>query len=174
MTVWLERKEKIIRHDSYITWCLTGKPITSRLEKTLEIPTERIKMTKHPTRKKVSMESICTDYMAPYIEDALARYIVKFKNPDLSERQVERQAETYNVLFNSLAVYHSMKIWLGNMDHHRLSGDENDIIHARPSRQDKYKRVVAGRFDTVLIKDDSRQDLELRGKLLYHTVNNSY
>jgi hypothetical protein len=27
MTIWLERKEKILRHDKHVQWCLSGKPL---------------------------------------------------------------------------------------------------------------------------------------------------
>ena len=26
MTLWLERREKILRHDRYVNWCLAGRP----------------------------------------------------------------------------------------------------------------------------------------------------
>lgn len=172
MTIWLECKEKIIKHELFIKWRKTGKPIEDLIHKTLTYPTHHIQMTKHPTHKHVLFEEIIQEYHAPFIKDALARYIVHFHNPDLSWRQVERKAMDYILPLNGLAIYHCIKLWLGDMQSYRLSSDETDVIHAQPARQDRYGKPVAARFDIALITDEEGENIGIQGKNLSDEPSN--
>ncbi|KAH8080741.1 hypothetical protein BXZ70DRAFT_910952, partial [Cristinia sonorae] len=52
MTLWLERREKLVRHERYIAWCLAGRPSLQSLTHLMhEPPPDRMKMTKHPSKK---------------------------------------------------------------------------------------------------------------------------
>lgn len=165
MTIWLERKEKIIKHDSFIRWRLTGQPMQPLVQKALSLPSSRIHIAKNPTHKQVLFSTIKQEYHAPFIEDALARYIVQFRNQLLSTHEVEQEVINLVLPFNSVAVYHRIKIWLGDEQNHRLLSDESDVIHARPARLDKYKKLVPGRFDIALINDGKGQYIGIQGKL---------
>ena len=121
-------------------------------------------MTKHPTKRRVAIDNIIHDYNAPYLRDALARFAVRVKNPNLNETQIERQAVNITMPSSSLAVYHRAKIWLGDAQHSRLSSDEFDSIYVEPDRKDKHGRIVSGRFDTVLINDGNGQYIGMNGK----------
>ena len=94
MTKWLERREKIFRHDRYIAWRLAGCPRTlgSHVAHAAEPPPDRLKMTKHPSAR-VRLPKLASDYHAPFFEDALARFIAGFCSPALSSAQLERAAE---------------------------------------------------------------------------------
>ncbi|KAJ7738675.1 hypothetical protein DFH07DRAFT_870477 [Mycena maculata] len=61
MTLWLERKEKIFRHEKYIQWRLDGSPAP---------PT-------HPTHKAVRIDTLVADYGATLFRDALTRFIIE-------------------------------------------------------------------------------------------------
>ena len=148
MTAWLERKEKIHQHHSYIQWRLAGKPSLLSIN---TLPSSSISMTLQPTRKAVFFDAIKKEYQAPYIRDALARYVVQFNNPDYTAARVEREAASVNFHFRSLPVYHKAKLWLGSTSHHRLMADEWDVIHAHKACVDSRGRTVSGRFDTVLV-----------------------
>jgi hypothetical protein len=72
MTLWLERKEKIYRHENYHQWRLDGCPSPPLIEDIYPgIVFERqLKMTKHPTLKSVRMSRLVTDYGATLFRDA--------------------------------------------------------------------------------------------------------
>lgn len=162
MTLWLERKEKVLKHESYITWVLAGQPPITYQPLNPSI-TERIHMTKRPTRRAVHFNDIVQQYGATFIRDAIARYVVKFNNPDLSWNQVETRASYVNLLFQKLQIYHKVKLWLGNNMHHRLSSDEFDVVHAKSSHKNKYGQDIPGRFDTVLVNDGTGEFIGIKG-----------
>ncbi|KAJ6549721.1 hypothetical protein B0H19DRAFT_1211389 [Mycena capillaripes] len=75
MTLWLERKEKIYRHEKYIQWRLDGSPAPPPAE-TLPpgiVYERQLKMTKHPTHKAVRLTRLVTDYGAKFIHPYTAR-----------------------------------------------------------------------------------------------------
>ncbi|THH26505.1 hypothetical protein EUX98_g7681, partial [Antrodiella citrinella] len=160
MTRWLERREKIFRHERYITWRLAGSPpmLHSHLAQADAVsPTDRLKMTKNPSKKTVRMERLIADYGATFFEDALARYAVQYCHPVYSRAQIENAARHVVVPCRSFPVYHKAKFWLGDAHNHRLSSNEWDVVHATPSRQDTRGRPVDGQFDTVIINDGQGQ-----------------
>ena len=106
MTTWLERKEKIQRHDDYVQWRLAGSPSFISATTT---PSSPIHMTHYPTRKAVSLDEIEQAYQAPFIRDAIARYIIQFNNPDYSNARVEQLAANVDSPVTHLPVYHKVK-----------------------------------------------------------------
>ncbi|KAJ6608182.1 hypothetical protein B0H10DRAFT_1816332, partial [Mycena sp. CBHHK59/15] len=66
MTLWLERKEKILRHEQYIQWRLKGcpgPPVVKYLHPGI-VYERKLVMPKHPTHKSVKFRSIETHYGA--------------------------------------------------------------------------------------------------------------
>ena len=136
MTIWLERKEKIMRHSKFIEWGLSNQLIGSTVElqkhsRPAVTPTRIIKMTKHPTIHAVSFDTIERKY-APYFRAALARYITIINNPHLTPNAVETKAANLDFEFNKVSVYHKMKF--------RAKTDADseykvlDSIHAHPGK----------------------------------------
>ncbi|KAH8101598.1 hypothetical protein BXZ70DRAFT_891549 [Cristinia sonorae] len=153
MTLWLERHEKLVRHERYVSWCLAGRPpLQSLTHLAHKPPPDRVKMTKHPSKKAVPLETLQTEYGAPLFKNALAQYAVKCCHPNYSTRQVENAAVNVPFTFSSVPVYHKAKFWLGDLHNHRLSSDEWDVLHATPARRDKRGRHVDGQFDTAMVK----------------------
>ncbi|THH18011.1 hypothetical protein EUX98_g9024 [Antrodiella citrinella] len=160
MTRWLERREKIFRHERYIAWRLAGSPpmLGSHLAQAdAAHPPDHLKMTKHPSKKTVRMEALVADYGATFFEDAIARYAVQYCHPEYSRAQIERAAMDIVVPCRSFPVYHKAKFWLGDAHNHRLSSNEWDVVHATPSRHDTRGRPVDGQFDTVIVNDGHGQ-----------------
>lgn len=100
MTVWLERREKVIRHSRFVDWCLAGRPalISTHLTGAV-IPHDRIRMTIHPSKKAVRFEALQADYGATFFEDALTRYVVRHCHPEYTTAQVEDSAGGLNLPF---------------------------------------------------------------------------
>ncbi|KAG1847789.1 hypothetical protein C8R48DRAFT_615382 [Suillus tomentosus] len=166
MTRWLERKEKIIRHEQYIKWRLDRdrapyqpRPPDLRLDRTL-------KMTKHPSAKAVSVPTLISDYGATYFREALARYIAEQQNPNevFTRQRLENVAAGIHLPFHSVPVYHKIK-WLSTDA--RGHGDPLvtvDSIHAKPQRAAlQTDDVVPARFDTALINDGTGSSVGIKG-----------
>ena len=153
MTIWVERKEKVHKHNSYIEWRLAGCPSLVALHFTLP---PRLTLPLHPTHKRVSFDNIESLYHAPHIRDNLARFMATFIHPNAihNRRTLENLVKDIEPLCSSLAVYHRAKLWIGDEDHHRLMADEMDTIHVDPERQNSRGHTVPSRFDTVLVKTD--------------------
>ncbi|KAJ6558401.1 hypothetical protein B0H19DRAFT_1261922 [Mycena capillaripes] len=139
MTLWLERKEKIFRHEKYIQWRLDGCPAPPTVELLPPgiVYERRLKMTKHPTLKAVRINTLISDYGASLFRDALARFIVQFNNPTLSRPQIEAQSlsDPYTAGVPEDSVV--------------------DSIHVQPRKSTRSGKEVPGRFDTALVNDGS-------------------
>ncbi|RPD58107.1 hypothetical protein L226DRAFT_467289 [Lentinus tigrinus ALCF2SS1-7] len=161
MTVWLERREKILRHDAYIRWRLRSDagrvvvtyPSSSSADFTVPPAFTRIKMTKNPSVKALRFDAAINLYGATWIRDALARYIVGYRNPSLTPAEVEREALTITYRFQTLLAYHKIKFVLEDAQQLGIMEATDDAAHARPARYDRQGRPVPGRFDTVLVSD---------------------
>ncbi|KAG1814167.1 hypothetical protein DFJ58DRAFT_740000 [Suillus subalutaceus] len=156
MMRWLERKEKILRHDKYVNWRLASD---DKSEPHHSCPPNmtfhRLQtMTKHPTAKAVSIDKLIEDYSATYFCEALARYITWLGHADdpipLHSQALDVLAHNIHFPFRTLPVFHKIT-WL-SVDA-RGHGDATvtlDSVHARPQR-----RLDAGLLprhsDTVLV-----------------------
>ncbi|KAK7036999.1 hypothetical protein R3P38DRAFT_3311637 [Favolaschia claudopus] len=137
MTLWLERKEKIFRHEKYIQWRLDGCPPPATLKPLPPsiVYERRLKMTKHPTLKA-----------------ALSRFVVQFKNPTFTRAQIEAQSHSIPLQFNRVPVYHRLKFVAE--DPYTVGRPEDsviDSIHVQP----RSGKELSGRFDTAIINDGS-------------------
>ena len=152
MTLWLERREKIYRHEIFLAWRLDDSPPAAQWQAAPLLHHRRIQMTKHPSRKKVSLKQLETDYGATGIRDALAEYFVQLQNPNLSRRQFQDAINDWHLPFQHVAVYHTIKFWV--RDDQGFSGRTEvlDSVHVKPMRAGKHDKQIPGRFDTVLFK----------------------
>ena len=137
MTLWLERKEKFARHASYVAWRLTAGHTAAGAHQTTTLIIERlVKMPRHPSVSSVPLEILVRDYHAPYLCEALARYVVATNHPDWTHRQVEDAALDTVLLFRKLPVYHKMK-FISKVDEEMVIVDS---IHANGARKNKQGR----------------------------------
>ncbi|KAG2108065.1 uncharacterized protein F5147DRAFT_761177 [Suillus discolor] len=152
MTLWLERQEKILRHASYVHWRLAGDPLPqSRLPPDMQYARE-YKMTKHPSVKAATIDSLRDDYGASFFRAALARYIVLHTRPDATTRaQVEHAAGHVYIPFASLPIFHKVRYNAVDSAGHKDESVTIDSVHCQPARRDKRGNTVPGRFDTVLV-----------------------
>ncbi|KAJ7916444.1 hypothetical protein B0H13DRAFT_2231653 [Mycena leptocephala] len=156
MTLWLERKEKIFRHEKYIQWRLDGCP-TPRSTLTLPpgiVYERQLRMTKFPTHKSVRISRLVSDYGATFFRDALTRFIVRFNNPTLSPAQVEAQSAGIALPFNTVPIFRKLKYT--TEDPYTAGGPTDsviDAIHVQPGKQLKNGKELPARFDTALVND---------------------
>ncbi|KAF5311326.1 hypothetical protein D9611_012561 [Ephemerocybe angulata] len=159
MSRWLERKEKMFRHEQFIHSRLqsnfdpTARPAPSSVKEMWIAPgldhRRFLKMTKNPTCRSVSLDriqNIDSGYGAPHFLPALSRFILLANDPSLTRQILDRAVENTFLPCRYLPLWHSIK-------YHRLdpltqSHVTADIIHAHPSTRDGQGRRVPARFDT--------------------------
>ena len=110
MTVWLERKEKVLRHESYLEWRLNPhfKLVLRSTDMSYNgTPT----LTKWPSVRAVDLDDIVGRYGAKFFREALRRYIVltQHSGPPLTRDQLERRILYTNLPFTTVSVYHKLK-----------------------------------------------------------------
>ncbi|KAI1793586.1 hypothetical protein LXA43DRAFT_971911 [Ganoderma leucocontextum] len=169
MTVWLEQKEKIQRHEKYIEWRLK-QPLPSMCRRSLHPPlillpiygntafdshsSPHIYIARHPLVKGVSFDDVKVKYGATYIRDALTCYVVTVNHPDLTRLQVERQSASIYFPFKSIPVYNKVKLLIEDPDGLAVLGTGvRDVIHSHATQQKKGGGEIGGHFNTVLIRD---------------------
>ncbi|TBU39377.1 hypothetical protein BD309DRAFT_1003767 [Dichomitus squalens] len=174
MTIWLERKEKVQRHERYIQWRLahavplypSGSPYLNQrpsdhLHSTADSKKTRVEMTKHPSIRAVKITAIPTDYGAYFFRDALARFVSQRNYPHYTPQQIERESARVFLPFQTLPAYHKVKFWVIDPDVCAAPGTETrDVIHVQPAHKSKRGDVLPGRFDTALVRD-TRENAQL-------------
>ena len=156
MVLWLERKEKIQRHNKFINWRISGeKEILVQRVHPNPRPNWKLKMTRHPSVKSVPIETLINEYGATHFQEAFARYIVTILSPNITPAELERQADNIFLPTRNLPIYHRIK-FVNN-------SEVVDSIHAQPKRKISHNREMQGRFDTVLINDGSGKTTGIKG-----------
>ncbi|KAJ6461769.1 hypothetical protein C8R45DRAFT_841981 [Mycena sanguinolenta] len=154
MTVWLEHKEKILRHDQFIDWNLRGcppPPVIKNLRPGI-VYDRTLLMAKNPTRKAVKFTALETLYGATFFRDALARYITQLTDPTLTRAQIERDANSFHLPFNKVPVFQNIKFMTS--DPYGNAGPTDSIVdsvHVHPIKILANGNEVPARFDTALV-----------------------
>ncbi|KAJ6475468.1 hypothetical protein C8R45DRAFT_1102753 [Mycena sanguinolenta] len=155
MTLWLERKEKILRHHQFVEWKLRGSPAPPVIKDLHPgiIYERKLMMSKHPTHKAVKFSSLEMAYGAPFFRDCLSRYIVGLTDPGLSPAQVEQEANSFDVSFNAVPVFQQIKFSTSD-PYGSPNGPTDSIvdsIHVQPLKRLKTGDEIPALFDTALI-----------------------
>ncbi|KAG2346551.1 hypothetical protein BDR05DRAFT_878079 [Suillus weaverae] len=139
MAIWLERREKILRHEKYIQWKLGGTESypghQTRPPDMLFCRTQV--MTKHPIVKAITIDKIKSDYGALYFRESLARYIAKAAlpvNATVTPAQLEHHAANVHIPFQKVPVFHKVKWVSVDIRGHGDPPATVDSVHARPGR----------------------------------------
>ncbi|KAG1789961.1 uncharacterized protein HD556DRAFT_1433520 [Suillus plorans] len=156
MTLWLERREKILWHHQFIQWRRSLASSNQHQSFSYSPPhvdllySRQYKVAKHPSAKRVTFSALAAEYGAVHFRAALTHFVVQVTEPDLTARQLEDMAVDVILPFQSVAVFHKIHYNIINDD-----GTPNnltvDSIHARPARHDRHHRNVPARFDTALV-----------------------
>ncbi|KAJ6527827.1 hypothetical protein B0H19DRAFT_969493 [Mycena capillaripes] len=156
MTLWLERKEKVLRHNKFyfLADCSLWHAPTVIQHRHTQMPI-------HPSAKGVALMALENNYGAIYFRDAFARYAVSFGHPDLTTRQIEALARDFYTPFQKISVYHKIKFWNTDALGREGAADALDTVHVKPGYFNKQNRHVGGRFDTVLVNDSSGEHIGL-------------
>jgi hypothetical protein len=161
MTAWLERDDKIHRHENFIQWRnpngRTSHQPASQTQLVVQRKRRRLKMTCRPSARGISLDALTSSYGATYFRDAMARFVAQWRNPQLNRMQVEREACNISMPFAYISAYHRIKF---------TPEDDNrviDAIHVQPSRRNKRGQVIPARFDTVLVRINEAEGNTVHG-----------
>ena len=148
MTLWLERKEKVIRHAAFVTWQLSGQPAPLPPI----IHQAHIQMTRHPT-KTVSLTHLVSNYRAKHLYESLQMTIARYQHPSASQEHLNYTAPKIAIPFLAVPVFHKIKFW--NQDPYRRPecSDVLDVAHVWPRQKGK-RGWIQERFDTVLVNPE--------------------
>lgn len=162
MTIWLERKEKILAHERYIRWRLSGSPPV--LRQPLDVMHHpHVRIAKSPSTKRLAFDDIAKQYGAVDIVNAICVFVADKRNPGLTRTNLHNAAANILLPFRSLALFHKVR-FANASPYPWLEGEDvEDIGHARPAYKDTQNRHVEGRFDTVLVNMGRAHDIGVRG-----------
>jgi hypothetical protein len=170
MTLWLERKEKVLWHQKFIRWRLAGSPPPT-VKNTAWRPPDviqhrHLQMTKSPSAYGISFADLTAKYGASDFRDAFAYFAIEFNNPTFSDRDIQRAMGDFFLPFQSVSVYHKIKFWnedpMGRAD----AGDALDVVHIKPGYTNEQGRMIGGRFDTVIVNGGNGAHVGLGGTSL--------
>jgi hypothetical protein len=167
MTTWLERREKILQHEEYLSWrrCNAMHPTSAPHHSSL-IPDRCVKITRYPTIHAVSIETLISEYGATYFRDAFARYVVGWRSPHLNRSLIERDSLNINIPFVNVPVYHRIKFVNAGED------EIVDSVHVQPRQNGAHRQDIPGRFDVALIRVDSvRRTIHGMEKVIVYLLN---
>ncbi|KAG6849114.1 hypothetical protein H0H93_011213, partial [Arthromyces matolae] len=163
MTIWVERKEKMMRHSQFIEWRQQGCPVDEGKEWSppgLEV-SRKLHMARHPSVRAVSFEALAANYGAPLFRTALARYVALVNEPNLTTNQVEYRIWRLRIPFKKVPVWHRIKFQQLNPQNGEAS--TADSIHAWPAKKGSRGGLIPGRFDTALVDDGSGRETGING-----------
>jgi hypothetical protein len=163
MTLWLDRKEKMLRHEKFIDWRLTGCPSSIPPLPSLQLSERQLHMTKKPSAV-VKLADLPVQYGVPFFTAALTRFAAQYRDSSLSVgRALEDAAYKVNFSISKISVYHRIKF----LRHDPIKDEFHtvDSIHIQPARSDKRGDSVPARFDPALIKNTPDDPKCLRGIL---------
>ncbi|KAL1707030.1 hypothetical protein EV121DRAFT_200195 [Schizophyllum commune] len=162
MTVWLERKEKIHRHDQYIKWCSAGRPALRPYDWTPPgLDLDRTARLSKRASAAVDLDTLASKYGAEVFIPALKRFIALTNDPSLTRHRLEDAIHTILLRFSKVKVWHRLKFIVH--DRHTGKRATLDSIHARPARRNKRGLTIPGRFDTALIDDGTSRETGVHG-----------
>ena len=191
MTLWLEHREKILRHEAVIGWRLeqvrspqpqqssspqlgSVSPSGALLSLFHHYPIPLPDIPVSPTLSQIhivktpNVTALCFDvavslYSAPFICDALAQFIVTYRDSSLTPAEIEHRSRGIFFRFSTFPAFHKLKFVLEDAQHLGVMESTRDTAHARPARKDKRGWLVPARFDTVLVNDGTGGPVGVQG-----------
>ena len=157
MTLWLERKEKVLHHDKFIRHLKDGGiPLSSSLQ--LSERQTKMTITSSTTVKLADLPRL---YGVQFFSAALSRYVAQFNDPNIDCCALEEAAYGVNIDFSQIPAFHCIKF----IRHDPIKNETHtvDAIHVQPPRLDRRGDIIPGRFDTALVCMKP-QSLALKGQ----------
>ncbi|KAA1474227.1 hypothetical protein DENSPDRAFT_866389 [Dentipellis sp. KUC8613] len=164
MTGWVQRTEKMHQHKAFVEWRqAAARPLAASFLNLDPLRHIHLDMTKLPSRRAISFDTLHQKYGAVMFSQALAAFVVSHNEPSLGPVATQRRIRDTLVPQNAVSVFHKIKFWNHDALQREDGQDERDAVHARPNDKDKQGRFLPGRFDTALIKVGDASDRGVTG-----------
>ncbi|KAH9058056.1 hypothetical protein EDB87DRAFT_1675459 [Lactarius vividus] len=150
MTAWVERREKVKAHITYVEWRQRFRTSAPEPTPVVHLQSRRfLKMAQHPTVKAVSFEELAEKYGAVDFQDCLADFIAQLNHPGASAAVLRARAADTLLPFQTVPVFHRIKFTSSSS-----TGNSEivDSVVVRPEQNDAHGRTIPSRFDTVLVR----------------------
>ena len=151
MTTWMERREKIQQHTCFVHWRKQTSHEDRHPSHPLGAPcaeSRSIQMTRKPTWKAVSFDSLAYEYGAVDFQDELAHFIAFVNHPRASAAALSGLAADTLIPFRKVPMYHKIKFTTSTSDKAKVV----DVVHVQPEQKDARGRPIPARFDTVIVR----------------------
>ena len=165
MMTWLEQREKVQQHTTFIEWQQQEHlPTTTPSQRPIARPPQPsiqyVQMTQNPTRR-ASFDDIVCNYSAVDFQDILGDFLAHLQEPCLSGQALLNHGGNTLIPFQHVPVFHKIKF-------RNKNGAIIDTVHIRPEQADLYKQIIPAHFDTVLVWTGQRPDSAhgVQGKFL--------
>lgn len=110
-----------------------------------------IRIAKKQNARAISFNDLADRYGASDFATALAVFAAKIRFPNATRNQLRNAANQIHVPWYNVATFFNVKLSHPSLDPFDNSSDATEIVHVRPEHPDSHSRVVADRFDTVLV-----------------------
>ncbi|KAF9000765.1 hypothetical protein BDQ17DRAFT_1391292 [Cyathus striatus] len=135
----LFERKKIYRHEQYIAWCISGKPVPKVYEW-------------QPPVHKVSLDALEIEYGAIDFRNAFAKYVLKRNHPDMLPSMIKKELWGVHMPLKNYWVWHRIKYQ--QIDQYTGNTLVSDSIHAHPISHNKtmsYIPVKDSKLDVYVI-----------------------
>jgi len=150
MTTWLERREKIQQHTTFVEWrqkqdLPASVPPQRQIYGPPQPDTRCLMMARNLTIRRVSFNDVIHNYGAVDFMDTLGDFLVHVSEPHASGRTLRNLGANTLIPFQHVPVFHKIKFTDGD-------GTIIDSVHIRLEQVDAHGWIISARFDTVLIR----------------------
>lgn len=173
MNTWLEHKEKVLRHQSYLEWHLGSDAVATQDGSSMAFNGD-LTPTKWPSRNTVELEEIFDHYAAVFPR-GIASYLVRSRHsgPQLTPNQLERIILYTDLPFNAFPILHKLRLTKPADSTHSKCLMVN-TIYAQPERQSNKGLVTPAQSDTVLVNLGSGGKTGVEGAARFAPIFTSY
>jgi hypothetical protein len=169
MTTWVERCERVQRHEAHVARQQLGEQPEAHAIVSLGPPRIHygyLKMPRNPTLKSVSFQRLASEYGANLFQDSLADFIAHVNNPGVSTGMLRNRAHNTLIPFYAVPVFHKFK-FTSRRDNDRTGLEIVDSVQVRPAQTNPCGRIIPTRFDTALVAEGQYTTRPNKGKCVH-------
>jgi hypothetical protein len=169
MTTWVERRERVQRHEAHVARQQLGEQPEAHAIVSLGPPRIHygyLKMPRNPTLKSVSFQRLASEYGANLFQDSLADFIAHVNNPGVSTGTLRNRAHNTLIPFYAVPVFHKFK-FTSRRDNDRTGLEIVDSVQVRPAQTNPRGWIIPARFDTALVAEGQYTTRPNKGKRVH-------
>lgn len=163
MMDWLSRRERVINFESRFLW------LQGRIKrKYTKAPTgsTHVSVSKRPSARNVSVDTIAQTHRAPDFTDALKTFVAQHRDlSDRPRRYTRRVARHVSLPVRHVDVWYQAKFTTPNVQLNNAPGI-TETARATPPRSRRRRQGLSNaRFDTVFVNANGAEETGIEGML---------